>query len=230
MRLYPGFSDPPENTVEFWSNARGRYSATAAAAPDTPRRDPGTLDPGLEVLLCIKDQLDGFGDQGLSGALQCLTPKCSDMCKMYNSVNCFATCLKYAYGYSPSYAQRVQGFGERPVSYRGILRSLARILSSVDVKDRSAPYTQRREPVPQNLVSDLVENISTLRPDILDVQILPFRREGKRAAIGRRYRQMAKRYRLGLYDCISSYCGSLKGESRKSCIVNLCHRSAQIED
>ena len=42
--------------------------------------------------------------------------------------------------------------------------------------------------------------------------------------------KVAKRYRLGLYDCISSYCGSLTGESRKTCIVNFCHRQSQIEE
>ena len=42
--------------------------------------------------------------------------------------------------------------------------------------------------------------------------------------------KVEKRYRLGLYDCISSYCGSLKGESRKTCIVNFCHRQSQIEE
>ena len=42
--------------------------------------------------------------------------------------------------------------------------------------------------------------------------------------------EIEKRYRLGLYDCISSYCGSLKGESRKTCIVNFCHRQSQIEE
>ena len=34
-----------------------------------------------------------------------------------------------------------------------------------------------------------------------------------------------KRYRLGLYDCIASYCGSAVGALRKSCIINYCHRS-----
>ena len=34
-----------------------------------------------------------------------------------------------------------------------------------------------------------------------------------------------KRYRLGLYDCISSYCNKLEGSERKSCIVYYCHRS-----
>ena len=38
-----------------------------------------------------------------------------------------------------------------------------------------------------------------------------------------------KRYRLGLYDCISSYCGNLHGEDRKSCIVNYCHRSSTLK-
>lgn len=38
-----------------------------------------------------------------------------------------------------------------------------------------------------------------------------------------------KRYRLGLYDCISSYCGSLHGEDRKSCIINYCHRSSTLK-
>jgi hypothetical protein len=35
----------------------------------------------------------------------------------------------------------------------------------------------------------------------------------------------SKRYRLGLYDCISSYCGESVAEKRKSCIINYCHRS-----
>ena len=34
-----------------------------------------------------------------------------------------------------------------------------------------------------------------------------------------------KRYRMSLYDCISSYCASYQGEDRKSCIVYYCHRS-----
>ena len=38
-----------------------------------------------------------------------------------------------------------------------------------------------------------------------------------------------KRYRLGLYDCISSYCGQLSGTDRKSCIINYCHRSTTIK-
>ena len=33
-----------------------------------------------------------------------------------------------------------------------------------------------------------------------------------------------KRYRLGLYDCISSYCGEKTGPERESCIINYCHR------
>lgn len=41
--------------------------------------------------------------------------------------------------------------------------------------------------------------------------------------------QMQKRYRLGLYDCISSYCGELEGEDRKSCIINYCHRSSTLK-
>ena len=40
--------------------------------------------------------------------------------------------------------------------------------------------------------------------------------------------KMQKRYRLGLYDCISSYCGDLEGEDRKSCIINYCHRSSTL--
>lgn len=39
----------------------------------------------------------------------------------------------------------------------------------------------------------------------------------------------SKRYRLGLYDCISSYCSSLQGEDRKSCIVYYCHRSSTAQ-
>ncbi len=41
----------------------------------------------------------------------------------------------------------------------------------------------------------------------------------------KRYSTMEKRYRLGLYDCISSYCSELSGADRKSCIINYCHRS-----
>ena len=32
-----------------------------------------------------------------------------------------------------------------------------------------------------------------------------------------------KRYRLGLYDCIASYCTGLEGNQRKYCIVYFCH-------
>ncbi|ELT95883.1 hypothetical protein CAPTEDRAFT_202923 [Capitella teleta] len=39
----------------------------------------------------------------------------------------------------------------------------------------------------------------------------------------------SKRYRLGLYDCISSYCSALNGDDRKSCIVHYCHRSATAQ-
>ena len=34
-----------------------------------------------------------------------------------------------------------------------------------------------------------------------------------------------KRYRLGLYDCISSYCGGAMGTDRENCIIKNCHRS-----
>lgn len=40
--------------------------------------------------------------------------------------------------------------------------------------------------------------------------------------------RLKKRYRLGLYDCISSYCGELHGTDRKLCIVNYCHRSSSL--
>ncbi len=45
----------------------------------------------------------------------------------------------------------------------------------------------------------------------------------------RRYSAMEKRYRLGLYDCISSYCSELSGADRKSCIINYCHRSTTFK-
>ena len=35
-----------------------------------------------------------------------------------------------------------------------------------------------------------------------------------------------KRYRLGLYDCISSYCGEMSGYRRGQCIVDRCHQTA----
>lgn len=34
-----------------------------------------------------------------------------------------------------------------------------------------------------------------------------------------------KRYRIGLYDCIRSYCSNRRGHSRKSCILGYCHRN-----
>ena len=37
--------------------------------------------------------------------------------------------------------------------------------------------------------------------------------------------KVIKRYRLGLYDCISSYCGETEGEKRLSCISFYCHRA-----
>ena len=45
----------------------------------------------------------------------------------------------------------------------------------------------------------------------------------KRSGHGRISKVM-KRYRLGLYDCISSYCGETEGEKRLSCISFYCHR------
>lgn len=51
----------------------------------------------------------------------------------------------------------------------------------------------------------------------------------KRKKTPKDYAEIQKRYRLGLYDCISSYCGELEGEPRKSCIVNYCHRSSTLK-
>ena len=53
--------------------------------------------------------------------------------------------------------------------------------------------------------------------------LLPLDIKRKRGEYKRRSKVM-KRYRLGLYDCISSYCGETEGEKRLSCISFYCHR------
>ena len=53
--------------------------------------------------------------------------------------------------------------------------------------------------------------------------LLPLDIKRKRDEYERRSKVM-KRYRLGLYDCISSYCGETEGEKRLSCISFYCHR------
>ncbi|CAD5124012.1 DgyrCDS12314 [Dimorphilus gyrociliatus] len=37
-----------------------------------------------------------------------------------------------------------------------------------------------------------------------------------------------KRYRLGLYDCIVSYCGSKSGPMRRMCIIQKCNRETLL--
>ena len=53
--------------------------------------------------------------------------------------------------------------------------------------------------------------------------LLPLDIKRKRDEYERRSK-VIKRYRLGLYDCISSYCGETEDEKRLSCISFYCHR------
>ena len=72
-----------------------------------------------------------------------------------------------------------------------------------------------------------VERTKVERPN--PVSLSPPKRSPQRHRPSREYLKAEKRYRLGLYDCISSYCGELHGESRKSCIINYCHRSSTLQ-
>ena len=103
-------------------------------------------------------------------------------------------------------------------------------LRNKDFQLRSEPYLV---PKLETKIEDEIRDILEERLDQVGEEFLapePVATDDEYEAVlepladERKLRKVSKRYRLGLYDCISSYCGDSEGEKRLSCISFYCHR------
>ena len=232
MRIFSGNTEIPENTIEFWTSENEK----AATSKEARTR---SLDWSLGVLSCALSSLNSFtrtdttnchgtsscGSRnerlGLENALSCFNPQCFDQCHRYKHRNCIELCL-------PRTLLKKQHESENGKwSFKTILLLMYNILDSLD--DNSGKSTKRTEgrTDEERSLEMLPKHLDKSDHEFFNFQSSPISSPQKKRV---KVAEIEKRYRLGLYDCISSYCRSLKGESRKTCIVNFCHRQSQIEE
>ncbi len=217
------YSDIPDNTAEVWTNPHGLTQSHLT----TRGSGPGFVGWSLDALLCIlkklylseSGKLKQEAEQEQSpreDLFECFNPSCFEQCRIYNSEVCVHVCLAKIKIWL---SQSVGRFKEKRRASVMVLSVLHNMLSGNDemLDDGFGFFNDpdERSQLPSNVPEESDTN----------AQPMPLKYPTRNVRSN-----ISKRYRLGLYDCISSYCGSLSGESRKLCIVEQCHRTAQIEE
>ena len=232
-RIFPLDSDPPEETLELWM---GRQSLPVPNPDDDDTDgDPSTsgldctalaarqavggghrlgiLMAALNCLRCQRRQAtmsDAEATPADCGALLCRNRKCKrpkgnapfDDVEMNPSPQSPHIAAKRS---SPSHYPTLADNEKEDMSKEELYSEYEK--GDLDVKGWSPSQVKARRRRP------------SLKLDLTGL------RRGEWGGPGRR----VKRYRLGLYDCITSYCGKLEGPDRQGCIVNSCHRSSTLK-
>ena len=242
-KIFPSDSEPPEETVELWTGGRGQQQQQHHLQQSKQQRL-------LRLLRCISEHTDPATAEGeaagegatsksrlnsLFGSLLCLQAgTCPESAAVETSVVEMVQC------YEPQCAERCS----EAEDFSRCIGSCLRLPSTDNgEEERTLLHTilKRRAPntslLKRHSISDIYSLINQVNPrDPRDTDLGSLgsnfglsRGVPPKRTPGPRGMSMIKRYRLGLYDCISSYCGQLSGADRKSCIINYCHRSTTIK-
>ena len=224
-KIFPSDSEPPEETVELWTGGRAQQQQQQQQQRLAEFRQQKLL----RLLRCISEHTDPSEAAEISESSPSTKSRLNDL---FASLLCLqsGTCtespvetsvvqlLQY---YEPQCSEKCRDADNFACVASCIQPSTERVLHTM--LKRRAPYRSLKRMALNDLYDTLNEMETRGRQDLNLSQRLPKRSdEIKRMSI-------AKRYRLGLYDCISSYCGQLSGADRKSCIINYCHRSTTIK-
>ena len=219
-KIFPSDSEPPEETVELWTGGRQQQQQQKQQ-----RLTESKQQRLLRLLRCITRNTDSRQDELFDSTSK------SKMKNMFTSLLCLqlGTCHQNSIG--SSMEQMLQCYSPECLERCQESEDFTGCLSTCMQPGRSRLlHTILKRRVPQNNIQKMA--LSELY-DLLsetETRDVPDRQNGlNRSDHKRKEMSLKKRYRLGLYDCISSYCGQLSGADRKSCIINYCHRSTTIK-
>ena len=208
-KIFPSDSEPPEETVELWTGGKAQQQQQQ----QQQRLAESRQQKLLRLLRCISEHTDpreaatAVSESSpstksrlndLFASLLCLqSGTCTDspvetsvvhMLQCYEP-QCSESCVD-ADNFAQCVASCIQPSGEK------FLHSILK---------RRASHRSLKRMAPNELYDTLNEMETRGRQDLNLSRGLPKRSEDLDGMI------IAKRYRLGLYDCISSYCGQLSG-------------------
>ena len=223
-KIFPSDSEPPEETVELWTGGRAQQQQQQQQQQRLAESRQQKL---LRLLRCISEHTDPSEISesspstksrlnDLFASLLCLQSGTCTESPVETSVVQLLQC------YEPQCSEKCRdadNFAQCVASC--IQPTTERVLHTV--LKRRAPHRNLKRMALNDLYNTLNEIETRGRQDLNLSQRLPKRSDEINSM------SIAKRYRLGLYDCISSYCGQLSGADRKSCIINYCHRSTTIK-
>ena len=221
-KIFPSDSEPPEETVELWTGGRQQQQQQRLIESKQQRL--------WRLLRCLTQNTDSSDDEELSES-----SSKSRLNNLFSSLLCVqsGTCDESSMGsysveqmlqcYSPECFEKCQDSENSALCMSSCIQPAA--------GGNKFLHTILKRRVPQKIVQKMAlsELHDTLLNEMESRNLQEPRYETKRPDYKRSEMGIKKRYRLGLYDCISSYCGQLSGEDRKSCIINYCHRSTTIK-
>ena len=229
VKLYSDKTDIPENTFELLVNRKKRSTGKEISTK--------SLDWSLDVLSCILDQLDSTNlkdvdckegcqtedeHSGIRNALSCFNPKCFAKCELFNYNDCNNICL------TSTISKKLPESEKNTLSFKSVLLLVSDLLATLGTEMGENTTTDKHSTDTSETLEMLPYNSHNLKHEIINFQASPEYSSDKRRQSQKG--EVEKRYRLGLYDCISSYCSLLAGKPRKACVVNFCHRESQIEE
>ena len=225
-KIFPSDSEPPEETVELWTGGKAQQQQQ-----QQQRLAESRQQKLLRLLRCISEHTD---PREAATAISASSPSTkSRLNDLFASLLCLqsGTCtdspvetsvVQMLQCYEPQCSESCVDADNFPQCVAACIQPNGEKFLHSILKRRASHRSLKRM-----VLNDLYDTLNKMetrgRQDLNLSRGLPKRSEDLDGM------SIAKRYRLGLYDCISSYCGQLSGADRKSCIINYCHRSTTIK-